>query len=236
MNLGFRHATRWTIGSRFQDYAAGLTRRERGVGRDPSVCRHDVDVTGDPFFGCNAQAQGHILAFEEHATANHLDRRVLAAVIEDRPHFCLEAHLASDDADQSHQAMLVRGRLARDRHKVDDLADTLGTEEARYQDRRAGQVHLSRDGAIARRTNAEEAAVLMVQQRAEDARRVEARQTQPVDGALRTDEGCGLEVADESVVFDGWVVVFVHGTSILGWQFPTEAVGCTQHLAPERCA
>jgi hypothetical protein len=44
--------------------------------------------------------------------------------------------------------------------------------------------------------------LLVAEQRGEARRRVEARQAHPVDRAVPADEGGGLQVADDSVVFD----------------------------------
>jgi hypothetical protein len=81
-------------------------------------------------------------------------------------------------------------------------AMTLRAEEPRNEHGRVGQVELLRAPASSLRSKRPLPAALDVQDRREHARRVKPRHAQPVDGALRADEGYGVHVADEPVLGD----------------------------------
>ena len=95
---------------------------------------------------------------------------------------------------------LARRRL--DRHEVLHLADPVGVEQARDQDVRVGEVELLRPRAGVRGRDAVAAAAVGVEDRGEDARRVEARAAVPVDRAVGGDERDGVQVADDAVLLD----------------------------------
>ena len=58
---------------------------------------------------------------------------------------------------------------------------------------------------VDRWSSAQVSTVIIVQQRAEDTRRVEAGRAEPVDCAVGADECRRLEVADKTVIGDEWV-------------------------------
>ena len=65
-----------------------------------------------------------------------------------------------------------------------------------------GPVELLALHALGGGADAEAAALAIVEERGEDARRVEARQAEPVDGAVGADERDRAQVADDAVVLD----------------------------------
>ena len=65
-----------------------------------------------------------------------------------------------------------------------------------------GQVHLLRHVAFVGRPDPEVSALVRVEQRREDARRVEARGAEPVDRAVGADQRRRLKVADQPVIAD----------------------------------
>ena len=75
-------------------------------------------------------------------------------------------------------------------------------EEARDEDVRVGEVELLRRPALGRRGDPVVAAALPVEDRAEDARRVEVRAAVPVDRAVGAHERRRVEVADDPVLGD----------------------------------
>ena len=102
-----------------------------------------------------------------------------------------------------------------DRHEVHDLADALVAEKARHQHVAVGHVHL----LVLRLVEAgdpEEAPFLVVEDRREDARRVEVRQAAPVDGPVDAHQGDRVQVADDAVGLDRLVAHFLTGLSKSG--------------------
>jgi hypothetical protein len=59
------------------------------------------------------------------------------------------------------------------------------------------------------RRDGESAAALRVEQAAEEGRRIEARRAHPRDRAVATDQRGGRAVADQAVVFNRQITVFV---------------------------
>ena len=109
-------------------------------------------------------------------------------------------------ADRAHEADELAG-AAPDRpllvrhHEVDDLADEVLAQEPGHEDVRVRQVHLLHPrGAGA--PHGEPAAALVVEDRGEHRRGVEAGQAEPVDVAVGGDEGGRVEIADDAVVLD----------------------------------
>ena len=73
----------------------------------------------------------------------------------------------------------------------------------------------------------EATALLVVEQRREDARRIEPRAAEPVDGAVGGDERARLLIADQSVIGDRRVVV--------GIAWLPGAAGCTRLWGSDGC-
>ncbi len=92
------------------------------------------------------------------------------------------------------------------RHIVDDLAHAIRRQETRHQDIRIGPVVLlGGDVRDVTRADLEVAALLLVEDRREDARRVEVWIAEPVDRAVHADDGRAVHVADDAVILDGLV-------------------------------
>ena len=130
----------------------------------------------------------------------------LTPVVEPRPDVGLEVHLAPDAAHDASQAVVV-GDHARllERHEVHHLGDALRRQEPRHEDGGVREVHLL-GHAVVDGVEGEVATLPLVEQRGEDARRIEAGAAEPVDGAVGGDERRCLQVADQAVIRDGWVV------------------------------
>jgi hypothetical protein len=88
-----------------------------------------------------------------------------------------------------------------DRHEVDHFADPLGAEEARQQHVAVGQVHLLVLGLV-EAGDLEEASFVLVENRGEDAWRVELRQAAPVDRTVHAHQRDRVQVADDAVGLD----------------------------------
>ena len=150
------------------------------------------------------------------ALADVLPVRVAAPVVEDRVALQLDLDAAVDAADRAQQhvvGVVVRGRApvrggallgvmprTDEQHVAHDHPAAAGAPR-RLQDHRAGQVPAR--GGDHRVGGAEpERAGVAVQQRAEHARTVIAREAHPFDGSARRDERARLAVRQEAVVRD----------------------------------
>ena len=129
-----------------------------------------------------------------------------ARVVEARGDVDDEAHLPAHGEDPADHAVAVR-RLAGARrgHEVLHLPHSVGHQEARDEDVGVGEVELLGAPAVAVGRDAEQAPAVGVEDRREDARRVEARAAVPVDRPVGADERDGVQVADQAVLGDGQV-------------------------------
>ena len=130
---------------------------------------------------------------------------LVPAVVEARLDLDTKRHLAAhaDDApDQRGRGLGPR----RDRHEVLHLADAVRGEEARDQNVRVGPVELLRRPFLDGGRDPVTAALLGVEDRGEDARRVEARAAEPVDRPVGADERHRVQVADHAVLGDREVI------------------------------
>ncbi len=147
-----------------------------------------------------------------------LPLRRLAAVVEARRAVEVHLHLSVHTANRPQQHVLrvvVRRRapvrvrpisLVMPRPDQQDVAHDdppAAGAPARLEDVRPGEVTPGRRHEHAVRTEAERPRVA-VEDRAEDARRVEPRQAQPLDAAARGDQRTGLAIGEEPVVRDRW--------------------------------
>ena len=129
----------------------------------------------------------------ERAHPGH-DRAVVEAEDELHPH--LDA--SADSFDDPHEIGL---RLAR-RHEVDEPHGAVVGLELGLEDERVAAVLAARRAELAGGLDRPVAVLRVAEQCGEERARVEARQAQPVDGAVTAHERGGLEVADEPVVLD----------------------------------
>jgi hypothetical protein len=120
-----------------------------------------------------------------------------------------KCHLTSHAPDQPNDPVTVCRELASDRHEIDDLSDTRLGHEAGDQDRGIREVDLLAGEDVHGRGHSEVPAAVVVQQRAEDAGRIEPRRAEPVDGSVDGDQCRRLEISDQAMVRDEWVAV--HG-------------------------
>ena len=129
-----------------------------------------------------------------------------ARVVEARGDVDDEAHLPAHGDHPADHAVAVR-RLAgtRRRHEVLHLPHSVGHQEARDEDVGVGEVELLGAPAVAVGRDPEQAPVVGVEDRREDARRVEPRAAVPVDRPVGADERDGVQVADQAVLGDGQV-------------------------------
>ena len=145
---------------------------------------------------------------EDRAVVGDGDVRLRAAVVEARLDLGLEVQRALDAEHPAHEPLVVRPLLAVvDRHEVDHLADAVLAEETGDEDVRVRHVELLRRPLALDGREAEEAAALRVEDRAEHAGRVEAAVAVPVDRAVSADERGRVQVADDAVLRDRQVVV-----------------------------
>jgi hypothetical protein len=87
-----------------------------------------------------------------------------------------------------------------DGHEVQHLANPVGGHEAGDQDGRIREVQLPGDVVLALGTDAEAPTLVVVEQRGEHTRRVEARATEPVDAAVGRHQRRRLQISDQSML------------------------------------
>src|SRR5262249_47669392 len=129
----------------------------------------------------------------------------LPCVIEDRPAIHLDLDRSANPANETNELVvlvLLSVRRRMNRHEVDDLAHTVRRQEPGQQDVRVGQIHLPVSSLFRSDADAEMAAFPVVQNRREETRGVEVRETKPVDRSVDADEGSRVKIADDSVMFD----------------------------------
>ena len=132
-------------------------------------------------------------------------RGALAPVVERRGALQPERQLAADAPDDPNDPVLLRPlgpRLPVDRHEVHDLADALGCEETGDEDVGVGEIHLALSHGVRGGRDPEGPAALRIEDRAEDAGRVEVREAEPVDRSVQSDERDRVKVADDPVMLD----------------------------------
>ena len=132
-----------------------------------------------------------------------LDLVLVAAVVEARLHFDPEAHLAADSLDAADEPMAMDVLLRlRDRHEALDLPHALLGEEAGDEHVRIGEVELLRRPVLRHRGDAVVAALVLVEDRGEDARRIERRAAVPVDVSVGAGQRDRVQVAHDPVLGD----------------------------------
>ena len=181
------------LGHRLEHERLALTRLERELAQHALVADAEADSRGE--------RERQRRSLEDDAVLVH-DRLVrLAPVVEARIDLDAEAHLAPHAEHTADQPLPLA-----DRHEVLQLADSDRGQEARDEDVRVGEVELL-DGADAeRRRDPIAAALLSVEDRPEDARRVEPRAAVPVDRAVGADERDRAQIADDAVLGDRQVL------------------------------
>ena len=200
------------VGERERD-ERGVAVVQRREARDARALEADAQVGRQRQLGRPALGGRDRLAV---AVADVLPLRVAAAVVEDRVALELDLDRAVDAAHRAQQhvvGVVVRGRAAMRRralvgvvpradeqHVADDHPAAARAPRG-LEDHRARQVAARRGDHRVRRAEPERAGVA-VQQRAEHARAVVARQAHPLDRAAGGDERAGLAVRQEAVVRD----------------------------------
>ena len=143
-----------------------------------------------------------------NAVAPLAPRRV-SAVVEPRREPPPHRHRAGHAFDRPHQLPHRRQMMVGKRHRVDDADDAAIGGEGGFEDVGARQVAAGRVERN-RGLQLEAAAAVSVEDGGEHARRVEVRQTQPVDRPVARDQRRRPAVADQGVVLDRSVAVDAH--------------------------
>jgi hypothetical protein len=123
-----------------------------------------------------------------------------ARVVEPRRDVGNQAHLAPHREHAADQPVAER------RHEVLHLSDAVGHQEARDEDVRVREVQLLGAPGVPVGCDAEAPPAIGVEDRPEDARRVEPRVAVPIDRPVGSDERRSVQVADQAVLRDGQVV------------------------------
>src|SRR6266852_3588326 len=92
-----------------------------------------------------------------------------------------------------------------DRHEVRDLRHPLRGEKARQENIGIWQIELLLTGIRKLWGNLKPPALLGVQESGKDGGRIEVGKCQKVDRAIHPHQGHGIEVPNDSVVFDGLI-------------------------------
>ena len=98
-----------------------------------------------------------------------------------------------------------------DRERVGDDQPPGARHPGRLDDVRPGEVAAARRHRDVDRREAKAAGVAVEHLAPEHARPVDARQAQPLDVAVRTDEGADLAIGEEAVLGDRWEVALADG-------------------------
>ncbi len=151
------------------------------------------------------QAGAPARVFEEGAVRRDRHLRGDAGVVEGRLARDVELHVPADDGDAADDLVGLARRAGPARHEVLDLADAVGREKARQEHVGVGPVELLARADGCARADAEATPSCVVEQRAEDARRVELREAHPVDRSIAAHQRDGAHVADDAIALDGVV-------------------------------
>src|SRR5450631_64830 len=184
------------------------------------VTGHDVSQSLVVGLADDVHSQGAGSAAEYCPVGAQLRLVRRAAVVEARRDVDVKAHLAPHAAKHPDQSMPVGGHLAADRHEVIDLTYPRLTEESGDQNGCVRQIHLLGIECTLRRPDAKVTAPTLVEQRPEDAGRVEPRSAEPVDRAIGRDERSSLQITDQAVLCDERVII--HGDP-RGWSVASDA-------------
>ena len=137
-----------------------------------------------------------------------MDLVLVAGVIESRKTFQAKAHVPGYGGDPPNDLMIVWRRIDQagslDGHEINKLSNPVGGKKTGDQHVGIGQVKLF-TALRGQRTDFEISALFIIQDSGEDARRIEVRQTAPIDGAVDTYQRHCVKVADNAVILNGLV-------------------------------
>ncbi len=159
-----------------------------------------------------SQSQAELRGVEAGARGGDLDLVGVAGVVESRGTLRPECHAATNHLDAPDQLTLTAARGRPCRHVVRDLADAVRGEEPGEEDVGVGPIELLVADPIGGRGDAEPTTLLIVEDGREDARGIEARETEPVYRAVHPDQGRCPQVPDDTVVLYRLVR---HGVSLV---------------------
>ena len=133
---------------------------------------------------------------------------LVAREVESRKAFQPKFYISRDCADPPNNLMVVGGHIVEamplDRHKIDKLGNPIGAIKPSDEDVGIRQIKL----LATLRGNGGDLKVsplFIIENRRKDAGRIEVGQTTPIDGAIDTYQGNGVEVTDDTIVFNGFV-------------------------------
>jgi hypothetical protein len=165
--------------------------------------RPDVAAVDDPERGARRKAERQLGRAEQRAMRGERDLVAGAGIVEARGDVDDEAHLPAHGEHPADYPVAVHRLAGTGRgHEVLHLPHSVRHQESRDQDVGVGEVELLRAPALAVGRDTEQAPVVGVEDRREDARRVEARAAVPVDRPVGPDERDGVQVADQAVLGD----------------------------------
>jgi hypothetical protein len=114
--------------------------------------------------------------------------------------------LAFDGLHSSHQRAIFTGAAtAKNRHEVGDLTDAVVGEETGDQKVRIRPIELLRHYAGIRCADLKPTALFIVKQRCEDAGRIKAGITHPINGPIPPHQRGSVHIPDQSVRFNGQI-------------------------------
>jgi hypothetical protein len=173
---------------------------EHEAGRLPGPkvdARADVAAVDDLERPARREAEPQLGRAEQRAVRGERDVVAGACVVEARSDVDDQAHPSAHGEHPADHAVAVRRVAgARGGHEVLHLPDAVGHQEARDEDVRVREVELLGVPAVAFGRDAKQAAVVGVQDRRKDARRVKPRAAVPVDRPVGTDQRDGVQVAN----------------------------------------
>jgi hypothetical protein len=175
----------------------------RELERD-AVSLRDLELAGHPSFA-NLDRRRRPQAKRVGARREQDPVRGLAhprrgrPVAEARDEHHVDRHFALDALDDTHDVMRCRGR---DGHKVDQPNDAAVARELGLENQRVGAIAPGRGANLLARMNHPRPVRVSTQKRRETGVGIEARQAEPIDGAVARNQGCALRVPEQRVVLE----------------------------------
>ena len=205
-----------TLPRLLENEEGGLPRTKRKLGGDRTVLRTKRDVRPE-----SNRLQPFSVGMEDGPPVPDLHPVRSTPVVEPGIAHHAETNLSPHGLHTADEVVPVP-RVVLDRHEIRYLGDTFLREEPGKEDIRVGEIELLLSCTVENGSDAEPSPFFLVEDRSEDRRRVEIRETHEVDRTVHTDESDRVQVPDDTVILDRLVV---HTHLLTGFKQPGRSVG-----------